>query len=322
MPAEADSKGATPEAGTALEGRREDNRNLPPNAADVKAQSSALGRGFVMLSRGIQDSPIWRESPHLLKLFLWLIIEARYNQVPKHYPGVTVNRGELVTSLAHIAEANEYAADGTIKRWHRNTVSRMLDRLAQSGYIVRGCDTYGTHITICNYERYQTADNYRCDSACTPLVHRCDTPGAQPKKEKKEKNDQGETTSLRAPLSGDALSICLAVRDHVLDVDPKARLPSGDSFQPDKGWGESARLMLTRDGRTLAEVLAVIEWVAGDNFWRANILSVPKLRAKFSQLVGKVKGKSAPWQAGPQQAAAGAGSDGIDWDKDTVEVTS
>ena len=49
-------------------------------------------------------------------------------------------------------------------------------------------------------------------------------------------------------------------------------------------WRTQARLMLDRDGRTVEEITRIIDWVEGNDFWRANILSVPKLRQKFDTL--------------------------------------
>ena len=51
-----------------------------------------------------------------------------------------------------------------------------------------------------------------------------------------------------------------------------------------KGWLDAARLMLDKDGRTEAEVIGAIDWCQSDEFWRANILSLPKLREKYDQL--------------------------------------
>ena len=42
--------------------------------------------------------------------------------------------------------------------------------------------------------------------------------------------------------------------------------------------------MIDRDGRTVDELTRIIDWVEADDFWRANILSVPKLRQKFDTL--------------------------------------
>ncbi len=50
-------------------------------------------------------------------------------------------------------------------------------------------------------------------------------------------------------------------------------------------WRDAARLMLDRDGRTEAEVMGAIDWSQAHEFWRANILSMPKLREKYDQLL-------------------------------------
>jgi hypothetical protein len=49
-------------------------------------------------------------------------------------------------------------------------------------------------------------------------------------------------------------------------------------------WRDAARLLLDRDGRTFDQVTRAIDWCQDDEFWRANILSMPKLREKYDQL--------------------------------------
>jgi hypothetical protein len=51
-----------------------------------------------------------------------------------------------------------------------------------------------------------------------------------------------------------------------------------------KRWRDAARLMLDRDGRTEQQIASAIDWCQADEFWRANILSMPKLREKYDQL--------------------------------------
>lgn len=51
-----------------------------------------------------------------------------------------------------------------------------------------------------------------------------------------------------------------------------------------KRWLDAVRLMLDRDGRTVDEIAAAIDWSQSDEFWRANILSMPKLRQKFDTM--------------------------------------
>jgi hypothetical protein len=56
-----------------------------------------------------------------------------------------------------------------------------------------------------------------------------------------------------------------------------------------KSWRREARLLLDRDGRTVDQVRAVIDWCQADSFWRSNVLGMPKLRDKFDQLTLRMK---------------------------------
>jgi hypothetical protein len=49
-------------------------------------------------------------------------------------------------------------------------------------------------------------------------------------------------------------------------------------------WVTDMDRLLRLDGRTEAEVEAVIDWCQADPFWRSNILSPNKLRAKWDTL--------------------------------------
>jgi hypothetical protein len=49
-------------------------------------------------------------------------------------------------------------------------------------------------------------------------------------------------------------------------------------------WRTAARLMLDKDGRTETQITTAIDWCQDHEFWRANILSMPKLREKYEQL--------------------------------------
>ncbi len=50
-------------------------------------------------------------------------------------------------------------------------------------------------------------------------------------------------------------------------------------------WAEAIRLTRERDGRTDEEIRSLFEWANEDDFWKANILSPSKLRAKWDQLI-------------------------------------
>jgi hypothetical protein len=69
--------------------------------------------------------------------------------------------------------------------------------------------------------------------------------------------------------------------DHLAD-----RIAANGSRRPPvtKRWRDAARLMLDLDGYSEEQVTAAIDWCQKNEFWRANILSMPKLREKYQTL--------------------------------------
>jgi hypothetical protein len=51
-----------------------------------------------------------------------------------------------------------------------------------------------------------------------------------------------------------------------------------------KKWLDAARLLLDRDGRTVEQVIKAIDWAHNNDFWKANIKSMQKLRAQYDTL--------------------------------------
>lgn len=98
---------------------------------------------------------------------------------------------------------------------------------------------------------------------------------------------QGTREETTSPLMSEAAALAVRRGDvericvHLAD-----RIEGNGSKRPTitKGWRDAARLMLDRDNRTEDEVHGAIDWCQNDEFWRGNILSVPKLRSKYDQL--------------------------------------
>lgn len=102
---------------------------------------------------------------------------------------------------------------------------------------------------------------------------------------------QPPSTSHLPPTAGRALAIAPAdatPRDDVERICAHLadRIAEDGSQRPSvgKGWRDAARLMLDKDGRTEDEIHAAIDWCQSHHFWRANVLSLPKLREKYDQL--------------------------------------
>lgn len=94
--------------------------------------------------------------------------------------------------------------------------------------------------------------------------------------EERPNGRSSERSALDAPRA-DVQRLC----DHLAD-----RVQANGSKRPKigKGWRDAARLMLDRDDRTEAQVHSAIDWCQDDEFWRANVLSMPTLREKYDQL--------------------------------------
>jgi len=80
-----------------------------------------------------------------------------------------------------------------------------------------------------------------------------------------------------SPARADVEALCLHLAD---------RIEANGSTRPTitKGWRDAARRMLDIDGRTPEQVVRAIDWCQDDDFWRGNVLSMPKLREKYDQM--------------------------------------
>ncbi|WKU07986.1 helix-turn-helix domain-containing protein [Micromonospora sp. HUAS LYJ1] len=83
--------------------------------------------------------------------------------------------------------------------------------------------------------------------------------------------------AVEAPPRLDVDRVCRHLAD---------RIEANGSKRPTIGktWRDAARLLIDRDGRTVEQILRCIDWCQDDPFWRANVLSMPKLREKYDQL--------------------------------------
>lgn len=83
--------------------------------------------------------------------------------------------------------------------------------------------------------------------------------------------------TMPAPVRIDVEQACSLLADLIA---------ANGSRRPDINprWRDAARLMLDRDGIALNDVLGAIRWSQADEFWRSNILSMPKLRKQYDTL--------------------------------------
>lgn len=129
--------------------------------------------GYVVLARAVIDSQLWQCGPDVSRVALYLLLRARYKYDQKKYPGFSVSRGDVLTSLSAISDDCSWFENRMVRKWSRGKVGRILDTLEKIGFCSRISDTYGTHLNICKYDIYQDLSKYKSDSnGTTPEQHR------------------------------------------------------------------------------------------------------------------------------------------------------
>lgn len=61
--------------------------------------------------------------------------------------------------------------------------------------------------------------------------------------------------------------------------------------KPGQSWHTATRLLIDKDGYTPEQIMYVARFATTDEFWKSNILSIPKLREKFEALKIKAQGQ-------------------------------
>jgi hypothetical protein len=133
----------------------------------------------------------------------------------------------------------------------------------------RSAEVSDTTAEVPNYtwhtDRHQTVTSPRApQGACSPSA-----------------NAPARKRKLSPEISARGMELALALRERIVGNNPGAKPISETQLV---AWAHEADLMLCIDKRSWEDVGSLIEWCQDDLFWRANILSMKKLREKFDQL--------------------------------------
>lgn len=116
-----------------------------------------MDNGFILLSRSLLDSEVFA-SQKMLKIWLWCLLKANYkdNFVPlkvgKGETIVKVKRGQFL--FGRFKAEEELFIDGS-------TIYKIMQKLEQIGNINIESNNQYSVITICNYNTYQSSNNYK-----------------------------------------------------------------------------------------------------------------------------------------------------------------
>ena len=123
-----------------------------------------MSQGYIKLHRKIQENWVWDEKANNASAWTDLLLMAAWSSTQKHINGqiYQIQRGEIVASLRYFA--NKW-------RWPKNKVRRFFDKLEKTEMITIKRDTQITHLTICNYDTYNSPEI----SNGTPMGHERDS---------------------------------------------------------------------------------------------------------------------------------------------------
>lgn len=142
--------------------------------------------GYILLSKGILNSEIWNKPPLYMKVWVYLLTNANYNDYGN------LQRGQLFTSIPEIQKACSYKVGYRTVEPSKKEIWGILEFLrnpdegncegnAKEPMIVTTKVTHGMVVTICKYNDYQNPKNYEGNS---------------------EGNDEGTAKELRRERQG------------------------------------------------------------------------------------------------------------------------
>lgn len=138
---------------------------------------------FIKLNRKILEWE-WYDDLPTFRLFMHLLIKANWKE--KKWHGVTIKRGQLLTSQQHLAEETGLS---------RQQVRTSLEKLISTNEITKSASAKYTIITIKNYNKYQ--DNNQANNQVVTNKQPSGNQVATTTKEyKNNKNDKKDDISV------------------------------------------------------------------------------------------------------------------------------
>lgn len=150
--------------------------------------------GYARFHRSLVGHPAFRNDAEAMA-FAYLVLRASWRPVRVRYKGkaLSLNRGQLAMSVRDLADAMDRD-----KGW----VERLLKRLKSETMVETLTETGVMVITICNYEKYQAANDMRETGGETP--DETDARQTQDTEQEREEYKKEETLSnervARAPV--------------------------------------------------------------------------------------------------------------------------
>jgi hypothetical protein len=259
--------------------------------------------GYILLSRKLIESEIWRKPPLYLKVWIFLLSEAQHSNYKN------LKRGQVWTTYEKIIEGCSWYVGARKERPKKDQIYKILTFLRNPDERVHESDTKATAITttkatrgilitIENYDYYQTSSNYESDT---------------------ESDIERATKELRKRESGDTINNNGNNDNNILPSEKEAKKDSKikKTFNQDdkeyklanylskqiakrldvplkdeatlQRWAVEFERMVRIDGYDIDDIKDVLVFSQRDPFWQTNIMSAGKFRKQYLVLLGKMR---------------------------------
>ena len=171
--------------------------------------SDEISGGYYLKARCIKGSKIAHAPPHAREVFDYFLRKAFWKD------GIDLKRGQWLTSYKAIQEDLRWYVGNRPERYKKHQIETAVKLLTKAGAITTTKTTRGMIVTVCNYDFYQTQENYENHSE----------PNLKPTREPRESptiDETGETLSSKCSLTGEQVAAiqkrCGSYADDVMRV--------------------------------------------------------------------------------------------------------
>lgn len=114
----------------------------------------AIEGGYIIKAKKIRESAIAHCSPCVREIFDWLLLEANFKDTK------VCKRGQLIRSYEDILEGLHWYSGWRKMRYSKAACGSAMETLKEHAMVTTAKTTRGMLITIVNYDKYQTFQNY------------------------------------------------------------------------------------------------------------------------------------------------------------------
>ncbi|HCX04779.1 MAG TPA: hypothetical protein DHM42_09825 [Clostridiales bacterium] len=239
--------------------------------------------GYILLSRKIIESEIWRKPPLYLKVWIWLLGAAQhkeYKQLKRGQLFASINdiRTDVAWYVGYRKETPTKDQIFQILEWMRNASAKATTgATTKAPMITTTKATHGIFIKIENYCVYQDPKNYESNTGSNDRSNNENsaTPNNINKNVKNVKNIKRKTIKKKT-LSDFAYKIADEFHDYQMKNCPVASIKNWNR----ENWADTIDKLMRIDGYKQQTISDALGFAVSDDFWSKQIISLASLRKK------------------------------------------